>query len=111
MSLDNSKILSASCQGGKVTTAEGANVPDVKVLSAGAAKSEGVVLLSGPDTVYIAVPVGSLGELIDLVAQAVDAVSQGVLPSNAGGNITSPDFALQLAQVKQNLQKLKDNLQ
>lgn len=110
MNLSKTKILPASCQGGQVT-AQGVNVPDVKILSAGAAKSEGVLLLVGPDTVYIAEPVGSLGELIDLVAQAVDAVSQGVLPSNAGGNITSPDFALQLAQVKQSLQQLKDNLQ
>lgn len=100
------QVFNAVCENGQVTV-NGAPVPGAVVLSAGAAKSQGAAVFSGPSVFYIAVPMDTLDSLIDLVGQLADAVKNGVLASNGGGAITSPTFATGLEQVKQNLQTLK----
>lgn len=100
------QVFNAACENGQVTV-NGVPVPGAVVLSAGAAKSQGAALFSGPSVFYIAVPMDTLDSLIDLVSQLADAVKNGVLASNAGGAITAPTFAAGLEQVKQNLQTLK----
>lgn len=104
------KVLSAACEGGKVTV-NGAEVPGARVLSAGQAKSQGVAVFCGPDVVYVAVPVDTLKTLIGFVGDLAQAVASGVLASNAGGPITSGSFQADLAQVKQALNDLKGNIQ
>ena len=100
------QVFNAACENGQVTV-NGVPVPGAVVLSAGAAKSQGAALFSGPSVFYIAVPMDTLDSLIDLVSQLADAVKNGVLASNAGGAITAPTFAAGLEQIKQNLQTLK----
>ena len=102
--------LTATCKNGKVTV-NGAEVPGAVILPAGKAKSNGMAILSGEKVFYIAVPVDTLADLIDLVGTLADTVASGVLPSNGGGAITSGTFAADLAQIKTQLTQLKGAMQ
>lgn len=104
------KAINAACESGKVSV-NGAEVPGTVVLSAGQAKSQGVALFSGADVFYVAVPVDTLSQLIDLTAQLAQAVASGVLSGNGGGPITSGNFAADLAQLKSALTELKGAMQ
>ena len=104
------KAINAACESGKVTV-NGVVVPEAVIVSSGQAKSQGVALFSGADVFYVAVPVETLSQLIDLTAKLTQAVSSGVLSANAGGPITSGSFAADLAQLKASLDELKGNIQ
>ena len=104
------KAINAACESGTVTV-NGVVVPEAVIVSAGQAKSQGVALFSGADVFYVAVPVETLSQLIDLTAQLAQAVSSGVLSANAGGPITSGSFAADLAKLKASLDELKGNIQ
>lgn len=104
------KAINAACESGTVTV-NGVVVPEAVIVSAGRAKSEGVAFFSGEKVFYVAVPVETLSQLIGLTAQLAQAVSSGVLPSNAGGPITSGSFAADLAKLKASLDELKGNIQ
>lgn len=104
------KAFSAACESGKVTV-NGAEVPDAVIVSAGKAKSQGVAIFSGAEVFYIAVPVETLSQLIELTAQLAQTVASGVLPSNGGGAITSGSFSADLAQLKSTLNNLKGAIQ
>lgn len=105
-----SKAINAVCENGKVTV-NGAEVPGAVVVSAGQAKSEGVAIFSGPDVFYVAVPVQTLVQLIELTARLAQTVASGVLSGNGGGAITSGSFAADLAQLKSALNELKGAMQ
>lgn len=89
----------------------GAEVPQAVILSAGQARSAGCAFFSGPDVFYVAVPVGTLTQLIGLVSNLTDTLTSGILASNGGGPITSGTFATELAQIKTALNELKGGMQ
>lgn len=104
------KAISATCEEGKVFI-NGAEVPQAVILSAGQAKSTGCAVFSGPDVFYVAVPVGTLNQLIGLMTALTDTLTSGILASNTGGPITSGSFAAELAQLKAELNSLKGGMQ
>lgn len=106
----NTKLFRADCQNGKVT-ANGVDILSVDIASAGRAKSTGHLLLNGPDAVYIAIPIESIKDLIRLTSSLVQAVASGVKDSNGGGSITTPTFVAELANIKVQLEELKEALQ
>ena len=105
-----SKAISAACKGGQVSV-NGKNVPNVQILSAGKGASTGLLLISGPEAFYVAVPVGTLASLLEQVSKLAQAVATGVLSSNVGGPIVSGSFATDLAQIQQALKMLKEDMQ
>lgn len=105
-----SKAISAACKGGQVSV-NGKNVPNVQILSAGKGASTGLLLISGPEAFYVAVPVGTLASLLEQVSKLAQAVATGVLASNVGGPIVSGCFATDLAQIQQALKMLKEDMQ
>lgn len=104
------KVISATCEGGRVFI-NGAEVPQAVILSAGQAKSTGCAVFSAENVFYVAVPVGTLTQLIGLVANLADTLTSGILASNGGGNITSGTFAAELARLKAELNNLKGGMQ
>ena len=105
-----SKAISAACKRGQVSV-NGKNVPNVQILSAGKGASTGLLLISGPEAFYVAVPVGTLASLLEQVSKLAQAVATGVLASNVGGPIVSGSFATDLAQIQQALKMLKEDMQ
>lgn len=108
--MTKTKIFKAEAKAGKVFVG-GQEVPQTEILSQGKAASKGVMLLNGPDKVYIAVPVDSLKEILGLIKSLAATAAGGVLASNGGGNITTPDFAANMQKLAQAAEDLKDNLQ
>lgn len=104
------KVFKATCAGG-VVKIDGVELPGAVILSAGQADSQGAAIISGGNAFYVAVPIGTLSQLIALVAQLAQTVSTGVLPSNGGGSITSGTFAADLLQLKTQLDQLKERMQ
>ena len=90
---------------------DGVELPGAVILSAGQADSQGAAIISGGDVFYVAVPMGTLSQLIGLVGTLAQTVASGVLAGNAGGAITSPTFAADLAQLKAQLDQLKEQMQ
>lgn len=108
--MTKTKIFKAEAKDGKVFVS-GKEVPQTEILSQGKAASKGVMLLNGPDKVYIAVPIGSLKEILDLIKSLAAIAAGGILASNGGGNITTPDFTANMQKLAQAAGDLKDNLQ
>ena len=105
-----SKAISAACKGGQVSV-NGKNVPNVQILSAGKGSSTGLLLISGPEAFYVAIPIETLASLLEQVSKLAQAVATGVLASNIGGPIVSGSFATDLAQIQQALKMLKEDMQ
>ena len=103
-------VFKATCANG-VVKIDGVELPDAVILSAGQADSQGAAIISGGEAFYVAVPIGTLTQLINLVAQLAQTVSTGVLSSNGGGAITSGTFAADLMNLKSQLDQLKGNMQ
>lgn len=104
------KVFKATCVDGTVQI-DGVELPGAVILSAGQADSQGAAIISGKDAFYVAVPIDTLGVLIELVAQLAQTVSSGVLPSNGGGAITSGTFSTDLMNLKNKLDVLKGHIQ
>lgn len=103
-------VIKATAANGKITAENGA-VNEAEILSQGTAKSEGVLIISGDKVFYIAIPIESIKNILDLIGQAADLAASGILPSNEGGNITSSTFAAQMQALAQQAHTLKEGLQ
>lgn len=108
--MQKTKIFKAQAKGGKVFV-NGQEVPQTEILSQGKAASKGVMLLNGKDKAYIAIPIDSLKEILALIKSLASIAAGGILASNGGGNITTPDFAANMQKLAQAAGDLKDNLQ
>ncbi len=103
-------VVKATAASGKVTT-EGGAVSGAEILSQGNMPSEGVLIISGDKVFYIAIPIESIKSILDLIGQVATVAASGILPSNAGGDITSSTFASQMAALAAQAQALKGQLQ
>lgn len=108
--MPKTKIFNATAKDGKVSV-NGQEVPDTVILSQGKAASGGIMILNGTDKVYIAIPVESLKQILDLVINLANSAASGILAENGGGTITTPAFAADMADIAQSAAELKDNLQ
>ncbi|WP_424244956.1 hypothetical protein Dip510_000064 [Elusimicrobium posterum] len=103
------KVIKATAQNGKVFT-EGKEVPAAHILSAGAAPSNGVLILNNLEKVYIAMPMQSIESLIDAVADLATAVGDNVETANSGGPV-APTLKAAMQKAVQELNELKGKLQ
>lgn len=102
------KIFKAVCTGGPVI-AEGLPVQGCEIMGEGG-PSEGWLVLGEGDAVYLPKTSPDLKETLSLLVNLIDKISSGVLPENAGGPITAPTFAADLALIKLQIETLKGAL-
>lgn len=120
------KILTAKAQNGEVSIVDDASdkvsdtvsdkvcgkVPNADILSAGKAASKGILIISEDKKVYIALPMGSISKILDLLETAINKIVADVpiVVPPAGGAVAarlSADMQPVIEQIKQ----LKENLQ
>ncbi len=102
------KIFKANCLGGEVI-ADGMAVAGCEILGEGGA-SEGWLVLGEGDAVYLPKTTPDLKETLSLIVNLIDKISSGILPQNAGGQITASTFAADLATIKSQVETLKGAL-
>lgn len=104
------RMFEAILQDGKVYIHNGTvEVPDVKILSEGVGDSEGVVILAGAETVYIAQTTGDLKNALTIIKDGFTKLAGDVIQatgglSDVGG--AGPTFATDMNQVATDLDKL-----
>ncbi|MDR2426819.1 MAG: hypothetical protein LBD46_06565 [Endomicrobium sp.] len=103
------KILNATAENGEVS-ADAGKVPNAQILSAGKAKSAGILLISEEDKIYIAIAIDSMGKIIDSLISMTDTIANGQW-TGSGTVAPSPALVTQLGQLKTELNQLKENLQ
>lgn len=84
-------------------------VPDVKILSEGVGDSEGVVILAGAETVYIAQTTGDLKNALLIIKNGFTKLAGDVIQATGGTSDVggaSPTFATDMNQVATDLDKL-----
>jgi len=103
-------ILEATAENGKVT-AGGSEVPGVSILSSGKAKSSGYLILEKDKKVYVAIPIESITQTLDLLKSALSKITMASLGVPVQGWATPPTLPNDLMTATQEIDKLKDNLQ
>ena len=104
------KILVATAENGKVSI-EAGQVPDAKILSAGKAKSNGILIISEDNKVYIAIPMDSIGKILDLLKTALETITATSLGTPTQGWSVAPTLPTELVETIQAISDLKGNLQ
>ena len=104
------KILKAEAENGKVTVTAG-EVPQAQILSAGKAKSNGILLISEDQKVYIALPMESISQILDLLKESLNKITVASLGVPTQGWATTPTLPTDLTAVIQQISDLKGNLQ
>lgn len=79
------------------------------ILGAGG-DSSGYALLTGDKLLYLPERSPDLKETLNLLAEALEIISTGILQANLGGDITTPDFQVQIAEIKTKVDELKERL-
>ena len=102
------KIFEAKRTGG-VITADGGAVIDCPVLGEGG-DSEGVIVMAEDELVYIPKRSPDLSTTLQLLSTALFTIASGIYQANMGGDITSPTFAQELADIKRQVDKLRGKL-
>lgn len=104
------RMFEAILQDGKVYIHNGTvEVPDVKILSEGVGDSDGVVILAGSETVYIAQTTGDLKNALTIIKDGFTKLAGDVVQASGGtsdvGGAT-PTFASDMNQVATDLNNL-----
>ena len=102
------KIFEAKRTAG-VITADGGAVIDCPVLGEGG-DSEGVIVMAEGELVYIPKRSPDLSTTLQLLSTALFTIASGVYQANMGGDITSPTFAQELADIKKQVDELRGKL-
>ena len=102
------KIFEAKRTAG-VITADGGAVIDCPVLGEGG-DSEGVIVMAEDELVYIPKRSPDLFTTLQLLSTTLSTIASGVYQSNMFGDITSLNFAQELADIKKQVDELKGNL-
>lgn len=93
---------------GKIT-ADGGEVIDCPVLGEGG-DSEGVIVMAEDELIYIPKRSPDLSQTLQLLSTTLSTIASGVYQANMGGDITSPTFAKELADLKTQVDELKGKL-
>lgn len=104
------RMFEAILQDGKVYIHNGTiEVPDVKILSEGVGDSDGVVILAGSETVYIAQTTGDLKNALTIIKDGFTKLAGDVVQASGGtsdvGGAT-PTFASDMNKVATDLNNL-----
>lgn len=104
------RMFEAILQDGKVYIHNGTvEVPDVKILSEGVGDSDGVVILAGSETVYIAQTTGDLKNALTIIKDGFTKLAGDVVQASGGtsdvGGAT-PTFASDMNKVASDLNSL-----
>lgn len=102
------KIFEAKRKAG-VITADGGAVIDCPVLGEGG-DSEGVIVMAEGELVYIPKRSPDLYATLQLLSTALFTIASGIYQANMGGDITSPTFAQELADIKRQVDELRGKL-
>lgn len=102
------KIFEAKRTAG-VITADGGAVIDCPVLGEGG-DSEGVIVMAEDELVYIPKRSPDLFTTLQLLSTTLSTIASGVYQANMGGDITSPTFAQELADIKKQVDELRGKL-
>lgn len=104
------RMFEAILQDGKVYIHNGTvEMPDVKILSEGVGDSDGVVILAGSETVYIAQTTGDLKNALTIIKDGFTKLAGDVVQASGGtsdvGGAT-PTFASDMNKVASDLDSL-----
>lgn len=102
------KIFEAKRTAG-VITADGGAVIDCPVLGEGG-DSEGFIIMAEGELVYIPKRSPDLSTTLQLLSTTLSTIASGVFQANMGGDITSPTFAQELADIKKQVDELRGKL-
>lgn len=102
------KIFEARRTGG-VITADGGAVIDCPVLGEGG-DSEGVIVMAENELVYIPKRSPDLSQTLQLLSTILSTIATGIFQKNLGGDITTQTFATELAELKKQVDELKEKL-
>lgn len=102
------KVINAQISGGVITT-EGGIVIDCPILGEGG-DSEGFIIMAEGELVYIPKRSPDLSKTLELLSTTLSTIASGVYQANLGGDITSPTFAQELADLKTQVEELKGKL-
>ncbi|MDR0676641.1 MAG: hypothetical protein LBF97_06345 [Elusimicrobiota bacterium] len=121
-------ILNAKCENNKVETELDKMIGEIEncqILSQGKAKSEGIVIMSQDDAVYITIPITSLKNILDEVSNLASNVNDLIskitvaslgVPTQGWASPPTLPTALQsvsqaISQLQNKISELKENLQ
>ena len=104
------RIFEAILQESKVFINNGTvEVPNAKILSEGVGDSEGILILSGAECVYIAQTTGDVKKALTILKDGFNKLASDVVQASGGtsdvGGAT-PTFRADMQQVANNLNKL-----
>lgn len=102
------KIFNAKRTGG-VITADGGVVINCPVLGEGG-DSEGVIIMAEGELVYIPKRSPDLSTTLQLLSTTLSTIASGIFQANLGGDITTPTFAQELADLKTQVDELMGKL-
>lgn len=102
------KIFDGELTDGKLKV-QGNIVEGCPVLGEGG-DSTGVVFLAEGDLVYIPKRSPDLSQTLQLLSTILSTIATGVFQKNLGGDITTQTFATELAELKKQVDELKDKL-
>lgn len=92
-----------------VVYADGGAVLSCPVLGDGA-NSEGWLIIAEGELVYIPKATPDTAKTLELISTALATIASGVYQANMGGDITSPTFSTDLAEIKKQVDELRGNL-
>ena len=102
------KIFSAEMSGGKIT-ANGGEVVGCPVLGEGG-DSKGYLIMAEGDLVYIPKTSPDLDKTLELLSTALNTIATEIYQQNMGGAITAASFAVEIANIKNQVDELKGKL-
>ena len=102
------KIFEAKRAGGVITADGGAGI-DCPILGEGG-DSEGFIIMAEGELVYIPKRSPDLSQTLQLLSTTLSTIASGVYQANLGGDITSPTFAQELADIKTQVDELRGKL-
>lgn len=102
------KIFNASVSGGKVK-ANGGEVVGCPILGEGG-DSQGYLIMAEGDLVYIPKTSPDLSKTLQYLSTALNTIATGIFQANMGGNITTETFAVEIANIKNQIEELRGKL-
>ena len=84
----------------------GLEVPNCPILGEGG-DSSGFLVMAEDELVYLPKTSPDLSQTLQLLSTSLSTIATGIYQANAGGDITSPTFASDLAELKNQVDELR----
>lgn len=99
------KVFEATANGG-VVNANGGVVPNCPILGEGLGQSEGYLVMSGDELVYLPKTTPDVKAFMEIMVMSLGIIASQILPANLGGKITEDGFATNIVAEQTKLQEL-----